>query len=221
MTILSGPQIRDEVGWGTIEIDPYDEKRVQPNSIDLTLGKIVRVYTFAAYMSADAYPDSPLPESGEASYYVSRRLHPREGVILDARKKNDAIELAMDESGWLVKPGILYLMHTAERIHTKKFVTQLNGKSSIARLGVIVHFTAAYGETGFNGQYTLEVSAVHPVRLYPGMAIAQAVFYNVYGQTEDYQAKGHYTGKAALGAEPSHSWEQFDERQRVVGLQGR
>jgi dCTP deaminase len=221
MTILSGPQIRDEVGWGTIEIDPYDEKRVQPNSVDLTLGRNVRVYVDVSFMGGDdPYRDHRFENDGP-SLTVSRLLQPLVRKTLDSRRKNDSIELGMDESGWLVKPGILYLMHTAERIHTKKFVTQLNGKSSIARLGVIVHFTAAYGETGFNGQYTLEVSAVHPVRLYPGMAIAQAVFYNVYGQTEDYQAKGHYTGKAALGAEPSHSWEQFDERQRVAGLQGR
>lgn len=83
--------------------------------------------------------------------------------------------------------------------------------SSIARLGVIVHFTAAYGDTGFNGQYTLEVSAMHPVILYPGMAIAQAVFYTCEGEIEDYSLTGHYTGEAAKGAEPSHSYEQFEE----------
>lgn len=203
MSILTGPQIRDEVGWGTIEIDPYDEKRVQPNSVDLTLGNTVRVYTGVYGIDLDR---------GEChdSLGASVRIGPRKGMTLDSRNKNETIEFAMDESGWVVMPGVLYLMHTVERLHTKKFVTQLNGKSSLARLGIIVHFTAAFGETGFNGQYTLEVSAMHPVRLYPGMSIAQAVFYTVYGQVEDYQARGHYTGKSALGAEPSHSWEQFE-----------
>lgn len=221
MSILSGPQIRDEVGWKTIEIEPYDEKRVQPNSVDLTLGRGVKVYTDVTYMGAvSPYRDHTFIDDGR-SFEVSRLIDSKANRVLDPKKHNETIGLEMDESGWLVRPGILYLMHTKERIHTKKFVTQLNGKSSIARLGVIVHFTAAYGETGFNGQYTLEVSAMHPVRLYPGMAIAQAVFYNVYGQVEDYQTRGHYTGKAALGAEPSHSWEQFDDRERVAHLQGR
>lgn len=206
MSILTGPQIREEIGWKTIEIDPYDEKRVQPNSVDLTLGLQVRVYSKFMMLPSRRFLEKD-------SLTISQRLlRARSDDYLDTRTSNETQLFTIDESGWLVKPGCLYLMHTAERIHTKKFVTQLNGKSSIARLGVIVHFTAAYGETGFNGQYTLEVSAMHPVRLYPGMAIAQAVFYNVYGQVEDYQKNGHYVGKAALGAEPSHSYEQFDAR---------
>ena len=217
MTILSGPQIRDEVGWGTIEIDPYDEKRVQPNSIDLTLGKQVRVYKdFVERSYSGEYPDwwmSREKSSGIWPHaYDWRNLRDKHDVYpsLDSRKENETFVYEMDKSGWVLKPGILYLMHTVERLHTKKFVTQLNGKSSIARLGVLVHYTAAYGETGFNGQYTLEVSCMHPVKLYPGMAIAQAVFYNVYGQAEDYQKKGHYIGEAALGAVPSYSYKQFE-----------
>lgn len=202
MSILSGPQIRDEVSWKTIEIEPYDASRVQPNSVDLTLGKGVRIYSKVV---SREYPST----HNWASFTHSASLSVYEGNTLDSKKSNETHSFEMDDSGWVLKPSILYLMHTAERIHTKKFVTQLNGKSSLARLGIIVHFTAAYGETGFNGQYTLEVSAMHPVRIYPGMAICQAVFSTVYGQIEDYQQKGHYVGKAALGAEPSHSWEQF------------
>ena len=208
MAILSGPQIRDEVSWGTIEIDPYDVKRVQPNSIDLTLGKEVRTYSKFITLSSRRFLE-------RSSFAISQHLHRmRVDDYLDTRTLNETQLFTMDDAGWVLKPGILYLMHTAERIHTKKFVTQLNGKSSLARLGVIVHFTAAYGETGFNGQYTLEVSAMHPVKLYPGMAICQAVFNTVYGQVEDYREKGHYVGDAAKGAEPSHSYEQFEDHRR-------
>lgn len=203
MAILTGPQIRDEVTWGTIEVDPYDPKRVQPNSVDLTLGKEVSVYASVTKLGPTSKPRHDL-SSLEMSEALG--LHPGG---LDPRKANTHYSFQLDESGWLIKPGILYLMHTAERIHTKKFVTQLNGKSSIARLGIIVHFTAAFGETGFDGQYTLEVSAMHPVRLYPGMAVCQAVFSTVYGQVEDYKMKGHYVGDTAKGAVPSHSYEQF------------
>lgn len=211
MSILSGHEIRRQVDTGGIEIDPYDETRVQPNSIDLTLGAEVCVYSSVSAMGDPKYAGLNGIELG-TSLAVSRCIHSC-GGILDPREKSPHIVMRMDESGWLLVPGVLYLMHTAERIHTKKYVTQLNGKSSIARLGVIVHFTAAYGETGFNGQYTLEVSAVHPTILYPGMAIAQAVFYTVEGEVEDYQTKGHYTGSGARGAIPSRSHEQFKERE--------
>lgn len=204
MSILTGHEIRKQLETGGIEIDPLDLSRVQPNSIDLTLGKEVKVYGAVTKMGIDHY--GPLGDG--TSINVSQRLAPCSN-ILDSRVKNPTINMAMDESGWLVNPGVLYLMHTHERVHSSKFVTQLNGKSSIARLGIIVHFTAAYGDTGFNGQYTLEVSAMHPVRLYPGMAIAQAVFYTCEGEIEDYRTKGHYVGRAAMGAEPSHSWAQF------------
>lgn len=218
MAILTGPQIIDEVSWGTIEIDPFDKKRVQPNSVDLTLGAEVKVYSKFTKMGGggDRWTRSPSSWTSSVIYehapdWIGGWDGGQPTPHLDAKTKNDIYIFRMDSSGWIIKPGILYLMHTAERIHTKKFVTQLNGKSSLARLGIIVHFTAAYGETGFNGQYTLEVSAMHPVRVYPGMAICQAVFNTVYGQVEDYQARGHYIGDAAKGAEPSHSWEQFDD----------
>lgn len=204
MSILTGHEIRKQLETGAIEVDPLDLSRVQPNSIDLTLGRGVRVYTGVSGFDLETV-GPPL----KTSLQVSRRIGPRQRVELDSRQKNETIELSMDESGWLVNPGVLYLMHTHERVHSSKFVTQLNGKSSIARLGIIVHFTAAYGDTGFNGQYTLEVSAMHSVRLYPGMAIAQAVFYSCEGEIEDYRTKGHYVGRAAMGAEPSHSYEQF------------
>lgn len=211
MSILTGKAIRDQLALGNIEIDPFDPKRVRTNSVDLTLGKEVRVYSGCVIDRVSGRCADQIER--ESSYGRSTRLTPdyKFPRVLDTKSPNQSFSFLMDASGCLVRPGILYLMHTHERVHTKKFVTQLNGKSSIARLGVIVHFTAAYGDTGFNGQYTLEVSAMHPVVLYPGMAIAQAVFYTCEGEIEDYSLTGHYTGEAAKGAEPSHSYEQFEE----------
>ncbi len=200
MSILTGHQIRSELATGGIEIDPFDEKRVQPNSVDLTLGTEVRVYTDCVYCG------SGIGKSINVSHY----LEPNAGGLLSVRVENDTVSRQIDETGWLLKPGILYLMHTHERIYSPKFVTQLNGKSSLARLGIIVHFTAAYGDTGFNGQYTLEVSVMHPVIIYAGMAVAQAVFYTCEGEVENYQTKGHYVGKASMGAQPSRSYQQFE-----------
>lgn len=110
-------------------------------------------------------------------------------------------------AGLLLRPGTLYLMHTVEVLHTDSFVTVIDGKSSVGRLGITVHLTAGYGDPGFRGQYTLEVSVVHPVRVYPGMLFCQARFHTVQGALEQYD--GNYKGETARGPVASRSWRQF------------
>jgi dCTP deaminase len=202
MSILTGELIKECVADGSILIDPFNPELVQPNSVDLTLGKQVSVYSTVTHIGKYVHESTSLELSSSITSYSDVR-HP----YLDAKKKNIHYSFDMDESGWLVKPGILYLMHTAEVLNSNKFVTQLNGKSSLARLGIVIHFTAGYGDVGFKGQYTLEVSGIHPVCLYPGMKIAQAVFYTTEGPVTEY--KGHYVGDCARGAQPSRSWQQF------------
>lgn len=87
----------------------------------------------------------------------------------------------------------------------------LTHNSSIGRLGICVHLTAGFGDPGFDGQYTLEVTCVHPVKVYVGMRFCQIRFHEIVGEIEDYSKKGHYTGSAAVGAVPSMSWKQFQE----------
>ena len=92
-------------------------------------------------------------------------------------------------------------MHTVERIRTDFYNPVLDGKSSIGRLFVKVHETAGYGDPGFNGQYTLEVTtSMFPVRLYPGMRICQIRFHTLEGALASYEETGHYKGEAAQGA---------------------
>ncbi len=81
---------------------------------------------------------------------------------LDARRKNETIDYLFPGDGVRLEPGKLYLMHTVERIRTDRFVTVIDGKSSVGRLGIVCHLTAGYGDLGYNGQYTLEVTAVQP-----------------------------------------------------------
>jgi dCTP deaminase len=203
MAILTGHEIRKQVAIGGITISPYDESRVQPNSIDLTLGTGVCVYASVTKLG---------PTSKERHHLNSREfsealeLHPGE---LDPRRQNDTYPFQLDESGWLLKPGILYLMHVVEELCAPNYVMTLDGKSSYGRLGIIVHFTAGHAETGFWGQYTMEVSAIHPVRIYPGMPIAQVIFTTIEGEREDYKKRGNYVGEAAMGAQPSRSWRHF------------
>jgi dCTP deaminase len=128
--------------------------------------------------------------------------------FLSLREEPMVFRSKFDERGCDLRPGVGYLMHTVERIHTKKYVPVLDGKSSIGRLFMKIHETAGYGDPGFNGQYTLEVTVVHPLRVYPGMRIAQMRFHTILGEVQKLYA-GNYTGEAAKGPVPSRAWRQF------------
>jgi dCTP deaminase len=198
MSILSGPRIEQMVKEGWIEIDPFDRTRVNPASIDLTLGREVAVYErWSLYLSVDGQlrsPDSCLSASDEE---------------MDVKEEPKVLRYAMGDGGLLLRPGILYLMHTAERVKTNEFVPVLDGKSSIGRLGIVIHLTAGYGDPGFDGQYTLEVTAVHPVRVYAGMRFCQMRFHELSGPQLNYQETGNYQGDDAHGPVPSKAFKQF------------
>lgn len=130
---------------------------------------------------------------------------------LDAKKEPACVDISIRPSGLLLCPGIGYLMHTRERVFTKSFVPVLDGKSSIGRLFISVHATAGYGDPGFNGQYTLEVTVTHPIRVYVGMRIAQMRFHTMAGVIEKLY-DGNYVGESARGAVASRAWRQFKEK---------
>lgn len=81
---------------------------------------------------------------------------------LDMKKPNPAEKLVIPESGLLLKPGILYLGRTLESTETHNLVPMLEGRSSIGRLGMLVHVTAGFGDVGFKGFWTLEISVIQP-----------------------------------------------------------
>lgn len=185
--ILSDSAIRKAVESGDIEIDPFDPARLNPCSYDLTLGDEVAVYDEWVQ-----FGDNFAPRSTE----------------IDIMSEPKVTRLKFGEFGLCLEPGIGYLMHTVERIHTKKYVPVIDGKSSIGRLFMFCHVTAGYGDAGFRGQYTLEVVVVHPLRIYPGMRVAQMRFHTIVGEVEKPYA-GNYTGEAATGPVASKAWRQF------------
>jgi len=91
---------------------------------------------------------------------------------------------------FLMIPGILYLGHTLEAIGSDYYIPILHGKSSLARLGLSIHLTAWFGEAGFKAQWTLEMTCVHPILLYPRMRIGQVEFETVEGMIDQYD--GNY-----------------------------
>jgi len=204
--VLSGKAIKQAIEEGSIRIEPLDLKQLNPVSYDLTLGDEVLVYEGVNYIH-DVQIGASYPKDG-AQIQPWRELNPRKN-FLDSKKANPTRAFKIGPEGWLVQPGVGYLMHTRERIWTDRFEPIIDGKSSLGRLFVWVHITAGYGEPGFDGQYTLEVVATHPVRLYAGQRVCQMRFLTIMGEIDLYD--GHYKGDTAKGAVASHYYEQFDK----------
>lgn len=110
--------------------------------------------------------------------------------VLDARKHNPVVEIEIPSEGIILQPGKLYLGVTEEYTETHAHVPFLEGKSSVGRLGIDIHATAGKGDVGFCNTWTLEISVVHPVRVYAGMPIGQLIFFEVKGDVlRAYNAK--------------------------------
>jgi dCTP deaminase len=105
--------------------------------------------------------------------------------VLDAKRENTVRSIPLGAEGIMLQPGQLYLGVTVEYTEVSdKLVPYLDGKSSVGRLGLWVHVTAGGGDAGFKGAWTLELVAVQPVRVYPGMPIAQIRWEPITGEVE-------------------------------------
>ena len=110
---------------------------------------------------------------------------------LDCRKENIAHKFIIDENGYVIRPNRVYLYHCNERIGCKKNIhAEVMGKSSLGRLGLGVHITAGFIDTGFEGSLVLELFCQQPIRIYPNMKICQVKFmYNSGDFIETYDQK--------------------------------
>ncbi len=128
---------------------------------------------------------------GTNSYdvHLSKFLAVYENEILDAKKHNTVKEIIIPEEGYIILPGTLYLGVTEEYTETHNSVPFLEGKSSVGRLGIDIHATAGKGDVGFCNTWTLEISCVHPVRVYAGMPIGQLIYFSIEGEIENYYNK--------------------------------
>ncbi len=104
---------------------------------------------------------------------------------LDMREDNETIEFEIPEEGFVLQPGVLYIARTVERTWTDKYIPMINGRSSGGRLGISIHICAGFGDIGFDGTWTLEITCVEPVRIYPNSEIAQVCFFKPYGKVKD------------------------------------
>jgi len=129
-----------------------------------------------------------------------------EDEILDMKKENKVREIVIPDEGLLLEPGKLYLGRTLEYTKTDKYVPMLEGRSSIGRLGLLVHVTAGFGDVGFNGYWTLEMFCIQPIKVYPNVQICQIYYHTIEGEYEKY-ISGKYQNNT--GVQPSLLYKEF------------
>lgn len=190
--ILTDSAIRDAMARGTIEIDPFDPAALGPNSYDVHLSQ-----HFGTYGGVNGGFEA--------------------GVPLDCREEPWLDHWEAGEHGVILKPGILYLAVTVERTKTTEHIPYLDGKSSIGRLGIFIHTTAGRGDVGFDGHWTMEITVVHPVKVYVGMPIGQLTFHqtvDIPACTYDRRTDSKYTDAATdPRPQPSRMWRNFRKAQ--------
>ncbi len=131
------------------------------------------------------------------------RLGPKllvyENRTLIAGGDNPTTEIEI-ENGFRLQPGVVYLGSTIEYTETKNHVPCLEGRSSVGRLGLQVHSTAGFGDIGFCGHWTLELSVVQPVRVFVGMEICQIAYHLIEGDFERYRGRYQDQGSAPVAS---------------------
>ena len=186
--ILSDRDIRAEIAAGRIVIDPYIPEAVQPSSVDLHLDRRFRVFRNSRYPYIDVRTDQP--------------------------ELTELVEIAGDDP-FILHPGEFVLGSTLERVELPNdLVARLEGKSSLGRLGLLIHSTAGFIDPGWDGHVTLELSNVAnlPITIYPEMKIGQLSFVQMAEPTDNpYGSSGlgsKYQGQR--GPTPSRYWKNFE-----------
>jgi len=128
---------------------------------------------------------------GTNSYdvHLGRYLATYRDRELDAKKHNQIEEIVIPAGGFVLQPNTIYLGVTEEYTETHAHVPFLEGKSSIGRLGIDIHATAGKGDVGYCNTWTLELSAIQPVRVYAGMPIGQLIYFSVEGDIKNFYNK--------------------------------
>lgn len=110
--------------------------------------------------------------------------------ILDMKKNNPTKDIIIPEEGYVLLPGKLYLARVNEFTETLGFVPIVEGRSSVGRLALSVHPSTGFGDNGFRGYFTLELTVTHPLRIYANEEICQIVYHTIEGESDPY--KGRY-----------------------------
>ncbi|MDR1551566.1 MAG: dCTP deaminase [Holosporaceae bacterium] len=123
------------------------------------------------------------------NFTLGNKLLVYNNYILDAKKNNEAREILIPDDGITLATGTVYLGHTLEIIGSDYFVPIIRGRSSIGRLGLFINITADLIDIGSINQLTLQLNAVQPVTIYPGIQIGQVTFWKPLGEIQKYEGR--------------------------------
>lgn len=185
--ILSDRTIREELAAGRIAIEPLGEGCIQPSSVDLHVDRYFRVF----------------------------RNHSQR--VIDVKENQEELTELVEVTGeeaLILHPGEFVLGSTVERVRLPDdLVGRLEGKSSLGRLGLLIHSTAGFVDAGWDGYLTLELSNVAnlPITVYPGMKIGQISFLKMTTAAETPYGTGELGSKYQhqRGPTPSRYFENF------------
>lgn len=113
------------------------------------------------------------------NYRLGNTIYEIVSPEVDPKKSSTFIKHELTDDGFTLIPGRTYLGHTLEKIGSKEFVTSLIGRSSMGRLGLYLQITADLGHLGQPHCWTLELTVVQPLLIYPEMKIGQVSFWQV------------------------------------------
>jgi dCTP deaminase len=186
--VLSDATIARLLAEGRIEIDPYDEALLQPSSVDVRVDRFFRVFHNNRYPFID--------------------------VKVEQSELTELVEVE-EEQPFVLHPGEFVLGSTLERIRLPDdLVARLEGKSSLGRLGLLIHSTAGFIDPGWDGHVTLELSNVAnlPITIYHGMKIGQLSFVELTEPAETPYGAGKLGSKyqGQQGPTPSRYWQNFE-----------
>ena len=190
--VLSDRSIRRLVADGRIGIDPFDDSLVQPSSVDVRVDQYFRVFRNSRYPFIDV--KKPMEDLTEL------------------------VEIDGDEP-FILHPGEFVLGSTLERVTLPDdLVARLEGKSSLGRLGLLIHSTAGFIDPGWDGHVTLELSNVAnlPITIYYGMKIGQLSFVEMTEAAESPYGSSKLGSKyrGQTGPTPSRYWQNFPQEER-------
>ena len=185
--VLSDATIRRLVAEGRIGIEPYEEALLQPSSVDVRVDRYFRVFRNNRYPFID---------------------------VKQAQEELTELVEIDPETPFILHPGEFVLGSTLERIRLPDdLVARLEGKSSLGRLGLLIHSTAGFIDPGWDGHVTLELSNVAnlPITIYVGMKIGQLSFMELTEPSERPYGSDNLGSKyqGQKGPTASRYWQNF------------
>lgn len=136
------------------------------------------------------------------NFCLGKKIAVYKNYVLDTKVDNEIEISEIPAEGMVLQPNIIYLGHTEEIMGSNYYAPIIRGRSSIGRLGLFVHITADLIDIGSINQWTLQMYAVQPVRIYPGMQIGQVTFWQPKGEIKLYSGK--YQGSMGPGKSQIH-----------------